>query len=239
MAAQMAALCLKEEIKQAQDERDAFKSALINANDMLRSCHSVVERKGATTNWVTLENRIKERLKEQHQLIYQAPNPELSVATDDAQGGDAGNQKTPPPVRCEQQEGEHNPRGLNIKYHQAWCDKCNERTRQLDQTSATSCTVCGTSNDLRNCVKGLLTTPPAPPQQEGERLLQEVVRVIDTVRILNKREEDTTVIDAGLYKAQMIVFQVMDLLTTPSPPNGAIYNASEIQRLLTEQQNKH
>jgi hypothetical protein len=39
-------------------------------------------------------------------LLKQAPNDELSVATDDAQGGDAGNQKTPPPVRCEQQEGE-------------------------------------------------------------------------------------------------------------------------------------
>jgi hypothetical protein len=72
--------------------------------------------------------------------------------------------------------------------------------------------------DSQGCVI-VKPTSPASPQQEGERLLQEVIRVIDTLRILNKKEEDATAIDAGLYKAQMIVFQVMDLLTTPSPSN--------------------
>jgi len=47
---------------------------LKRANDILRSCHSVVERRGASTNWESLEKKIKEILTDQHKLIY-PPNP--------------------------------------------------------------------------------------------------------------------------------------------------------------------
>jgi hypothetical protein len=43
---------------------------LRQANEMLRSLHSVVARRGADTNWKALEARLKEVLSEQRRLLY-------------------------------------------------------------------------------------------------------------------------------------------------------------------------
>lgn len=45
-------------------ENKYFK-ALKEANEMLRSCHSVIERKGVETNWDSLEKKVKDILKKQ------------------------------------------------------------------------------------------------------------------------------------------------------------------------------
>lgn len=46
---------------------------LMQANDLLRSVSAIVERDGADTNWSGLEDRVSERLKAQHALLYAAP----------------------------------------------------------------------------------------------------------------------------------------------------------------------
>ena len=43
---------------------------LIEANDMLRSCYSVIERRGQVTNWESLEKRVSGILKEQHEYLF-------------------------------------------------------------------------------------------------------------------------------------------------------------------------
>lgn len=43
---------------------------LIEANNIIRSFHSVIERKGATTNWEGLEITVNRILKEQHKVLY-------------------------------------------------------------------------------------------------------------------------------------------------------------------------
>jgi len=43
---------------------------LIEANDIIRSFHSVIERKGATINWEGLEIIVNRILKEQHKVLY-------------------------------------------------------------------------------------------------------------------------------------------------------------------------
>jgi hypothetical protein len=41
-----------------------------DANDILRSINSVVERKGFNTNWESLDKKIKMILKEQRKYMY-------------------------------------------------------------------------------------------------------------------------------------------------------------------------
>jgi hypothetical protein len=154
-------------------------------------------------------------------LLKQAPNPELSVATEDAQGVDAGNQKTPPPVRCEQQEGD-----AIIECH---CTGTN---------TMMGCNNNCTKREGREFVKELIAnsspaTPPAPPQQEGINIEQLETDFVDwyfTIKYETGQQP---------LAMQIMYWFKQRLLTTPSPSNGAIFNASEIQRLLTEQQNKH
>lgn len=43
---------------------------LMDANQIIRSAHSIAERKGADTNWEYFEKRVKEILKEQHKFLY-------------------------------------------------------------------------------------------------------------------------------------------------------------------------
>ena len=43
---------------------------LKEANEILRSCNSVIERKGAQTNWDALEKRVKQVLNEQRKVLY-------------------------------------------------------------------------------------------------------------------------------------------------------------------------
>jgi len=43
---------------------------LKEANDLLRSFHSVCDRKGVSTNWDPLLLNLKRVLKEQHQYLY-------------------------------------------------------------------------------------------------------------------------------------------------------------------------
>jgi hypothetical protein len=80
-------------------------------------------------------------------------------------------------------------------------------------------------------LENILTTPPAPLQQEGA-LVAALKWALTELDHLNEHTGQ----NEGI--ATQIAF-ARELLTTPSPSNGAIYNASEIQRLLTEQQNKH
>ena len=51
-------------------ENSRLWAALKEANEVLRSCHSVAERKGAETNWPPFTARIADVLKRQHQMIY-------------------------------------------------------------------------------------------------------------------------------------------------------------------------
>lgn len=46
------------------------KQMLIEANEIIRSFNSIVDRKGADTNWEALDKRIKTILKEQHEILY-------------------------------------------------------------------------------------------------------------------------------------------------------------------------
>jgi hypothetical protein len=40
------------------------------ANELLRSVHSIAERKGADTNWEGLQTQVDTILKEQHLILY-------------------------------------------------------------------------------------------------------------------------------------------------------------------------
>jgi hypothetical protein len=46
------------------------KELIEQANEILRSCNSVIERQGKDTNWKYLEIRVKEVLKDQHVYMY-------------------------------------------------------------------------------------------------------------------------------------------------------------------------
>jgi hypothetical protein len=46
------------------------KELLIEANGILRSCYSVIERKGDATNWDSLEKRVSKILKEQYEYFF-------------------------------------------------------------------------------------------------------------------------------------------------------------------------
>jgi hypothetical protein len=43
---------------------------LTKANELLRSVHAVVQRKGADTNWEALEGQLSALLQEQHRILY-------------------------------------------------------------------------------------------------------------------------------------------------------------------------
>ena len=43
---------------------------LKEANELLRTFHSVCDRKGISTNWEALQKNLKSVLKEQHQYLY-------------------------------------------------------------------------------------------------------------------------------------------------------------------------
>lgn len=43
---------------------------LFEANEIIRSMNSVIERKGAATNWEAFEKKVKGILKEQHKVLY-------------------------------------------------------------------------------------------------------------------------------------------------------------------------
>lgn len=52
-------------------EREAVRDAIIkDANEVLRSCHSVAERKGETTNWEPLKESIYKALTDQHDFMH-------------------------------------------------------------------------------------------------------------------------------------------------------------------------
>jgi hypothetical protein len=95
-----------------------------------------------------------------------------------------------------------------------------------------------TKREGREFVKELIAnsspaTPPAPPQQEGINIEQLETDFVDwyfTIKYETGQQP---------LAMQIMYWFKQRLLTTPSPSNGAIFNASEIQRLLTEQQNKH
>lgn len=46
------------------------KELLIEANGILRSLYSVIERKGDSTNWEPLKKRVLEILKDQHEYMF-------------------------------------------------------------------------------------------------------------------------------------------------------------------------
>jgi hypothetical protein len=43
------------------------------SNEVLRSCYSVIEREGKTTNWDALKTKVGEILKEQHEFLTYKP----------------------------------------------------------------------------------------------------------------------------------------------------------------------
>jgi hypothetical protein len=179
----------------------------------------------------------------------------------------------PPPVRCEQQEGwvkiETRPKpnqtvllfedGIHLTFYKYWpkgfsgnsadcfVDMNNRGPISVDEITHWMPLPAHPSD---------APTPPAPPQQEGERLYRWVK---SSERLPRKSGSYVTlvlVIEDGLsyhpatytffeeVEGEWIgdtntVIEWLEELTTPSPSNGAIFNASEIQRLLTEQQNKH
>ena len=46
------------------------KELIIEANGILRSVYSVIERKGSTTNWESLKKCVSHALKEQHEYMF-------------------------------------------------------------------------------------------------------------------------------------------------------------------------
>jgi hypothetical protein len=43
---------------------------LIESNELLRSCYSVIERRGINTNWEGIDHKVEELLKELHSHFY-------------------------------------------------------------------------------------------------------------------------------------------------------------------------
>ena len=43
---------------------------LIESNELLRSCYSVIERRGINTNWEGIDHKVEELLKELHAHFY-------------------------------------------------------------------------------------------------------------------------------------------------------------------------
>lgn len=52
-------------------EIQSLKQEITEANGILRSCNSIIERRGEKTNWLAIEYKIKERLKKQHEILKQ------------------------------------------------------------------------------------------------------------------------------------------------------------------------
>lgn len=57
-------------VKLARPHEQGQNNAFKEANEILRSLHSVVERKGLDTNWETLQKRLNKILAEQHKIMY-------------------------------------------------------------------------------------------------------------------------------------------------------------------------
>lgn len=66
--------CRSLKIERLEAEKNRLWSALKEANEVLRSAHSVAERRGAETNWEPFTKRIDGVLKEQHALMFPQRN---------------------------------------------------------------------------------------------------------------------------------------------------------------------
>lgn len=62
--------CQSLKIERLEAENTRLWSALKEANEVLRSAHSVASRQGAETNWESFTRRIDGVLKEQHALMF-------------------------------------------------------------------------------------------------------------------------------------------------------------------------
>ena len=60
----------KQKFTDLQSENAKLKEALGKANDVLRSCFLVIERKGSSTNFESLHKVVNDILKDQHKLMY-------------------------------------------------------------------------------------------------------------------------------------------------------------------------
>jgi hypothetical protein len=51
------------------EEIGKLKRLLKDSNEVLRSCFSIIERKGESTNWESIKVAVEKVLKEQHQVL--------------------------------------------------------------------------------------------------------------------------------------------------------------------------
>ena len=58
------------------------KELIKEANDIIRSFNSVIERSGAETNWEALNKQVKRILKEQHEYMFAEPHEVSLVRCD-------------------------------------------------------------------------------------------------------------------------------------------------------------
>lgn len=58
------------------------KQLIREANDIIRSFNSVIERKGEQTNWEALDKQVKRILKEQHEYMFADPHEVSQVKCD-------------------------------------------------------------------------------------------------------------------------------------------------------------
>lgn len=67
-------LVLSNKIERLDAENSRLWTELKEANEVLRSCHSVAERNGAETNWQPFTARIADILKRQHGMMFPRDN---------------------------------------------------------------------------------------------------------------------------------------------------------------------
>lgn len=69
-AAVMPGCAIRHHAPQQRTEKEAeLLNLLMEANEALRSCNSIIERRGENTNWEGLHNRIKCELANQHRVL--------------------------------------------------------------------------------------------------------------------------------------------------------------------------
>lgn len=57
-------------------EVEKLKNLLNASNEILRSCYSIIERKGESTNWSSIERAVRKVLVDQHKELFDSKNNE-------------------------------------------------------------------------------------------------------------------------------------------------------------------
>jgi len=61
---------LTNELTNIKEQNEHLRELLHKSNGVLRSCFSIIQRKGETTNWDAIEANVKDLLSQQHKIMY-------------------------------------------------------------------------------------------------------------------------------------------------------------------------